>query len=272
MSKVINTNNTPAWMVTFADLMALMMTFFVLLYSFSKIDEDKYKSIVDSMAKGFDGVQWIKRRLIEDDIIGPDPGIIAPPVISKPEPKPEPEPEPDIAEKPIVQENSVEVSQKPVPPEPPEPNQVLLDQLNQGLEKEIAKGLMHVEQQGNKVVIRFPEDVSFTSGSDQLVKNFVPVIHRISTILHNSKGKITIAGHTDDRPISTKRFRSNWELSSSRAVSVTHRLLETQQIDKKQITVVGHADTQPLVPNTSNEQRAKNRRVEISIFKAKIIK
>jgi chemotaxis protein MotB len=260
MSKApINTNNTPAWMVTFADLMALMMTFFVLLYSFSKIDEDMYKSIVDSMAKGFDGVQWIKRRLVEDDIIGPDPGIIAPPFISKPEPKPE-KPEPQITE----EETPVEVPQEPVLPEA---NQVLLDQLNEGLEEEIAKGLMHVEQQGNKVVIRFPENVSFTSGSDQLVKNFVPVIHRISTILHNSKGKIVIAGHTDDRPISTKRFRSNWELSSSRAVSVTHQLLETGQLNESQITVVGHADTQPLVPNKSKEQRAKNRRVEISIFK-----
>ena len=249
-------SNVPAWMVTFADLMALMMTFFVLLYSFSKIDEEKYKSVVDSMARGFDGVQWIKRHLIEGDIIGPEPGIIAPPA--------SPEPRPDM-EKPHPVEEVKKVITQPLPQ--PDQSEVIFAQINQDLKKEIAAKLIYVEQQGNKVVIRFPAKASFTSGSAQLVKDFVPIIYRISDILHNSKGRIMIAGHTDDRPISTGRFRSNWELSTSRAVSVAHRLLETHQIDSKRIIVAGHADTQPLVPNTSEAERAKNRRVEINIFK-----
>ncbi len=246
----------PVWMVTFADLMALMMTFFVLLYSFSKIDADKYKSVVDSMAKGFDGVQWIKRQLVDGDIIGPEPGVIAPPVDIKPQKK--------------IQQESIEPIEKIVAPPKRQPTQsdIIFSKINLDLEKEISAGLLYVENKGDKVIIRFPEKVSFTSGSYQLVEDFVPVIHRISTILGDSQGKIMIAGHTDDRPISTERLRSNWELSSSRATSVAHRLLETQQIDSQRIVVMGHADTQPLVPNDSNEARAKNRRVEIVIFKS----
>ena len=257
----MSSGNVPAWMVTFADLMALMMTFFVLLYSFSKVDEERYKSVVNSMARGFDGVQWIKRRLIDGDIIGPQPGVVTPPVVTKFKPV--------ISEPQPVEQTQQEIS-KPVPQHGQ--SEILFAQLNQDLEKEIATGLIYIEQKGDKVVIRFPENVSFTSGSNQLVQDFVPVIYRISTILKNSKGKIMIAGHTDDRPISTDRFRSNWELSISRAVSVAHHLLETHLVDRHQIVVAGHADTQPLEPNNSDEQRAKNRRVEISVFEDKSLR
>lgn len=250
----INNSNIPAWMVTFADLMALMMTFFVLLYSFSKIDEGKYKSIVISLSEGFDGVQWIKKHMLNEDIIGPEPGVITPPVIKKFIPdtvKPEltGQPQQELLN-PVVQSKESEH---------------IFSRLKQDFEKEIASELIDVHQKGNKVVIRFPENVSFPSGSDQLVKAFIPVIHRISAVLKNAQGKIVIAGHTDDRPIATKRFRSNWELSTSRAVSVARHLLETQQVDRNHIIVAGHADTQPLVANDSEEHRAKNRRVEISI-------
>ncbi len=252
----LESNKVPAWMVTFADLMALMMTFFVLLYSFSKIDADKYKSVVDSMAKGFDGVQWIKRHLLDDDIIGPEPGVIAPPI--------------DITIPEKTNQKPAERLQQTITPPEFQPNQseIIFSRISRDLEKEIALGLLYVQNKGDRVVIRFPEKASFSSGSYLLVEDFVPIIHRISTILHNSQGKIMVAGHTDDRPIFTERLRSNWELSSSRAVSVAHRLLETHQIDRKRVVVAGHADTQPLAPNNSDVERAKNRRVEIIVFKS----
>lgn len=244
-------------MVTFADLMALMMTFFVLLYSFSKIDEERYKNVVDSMAQGFDGVQWIKRHLSEDEITGPEPGILAPLLDEK-----------RILEQPPVskQMSQQQVIEKSVAQ--PGGHERLFQNLKLDLANEIASGLLYIEQQGENVIVRFPENVSFTSGSDQLVSNFIPVIHRISSILSVSRGRIIIAGHTDDRPISTERFRSNWELSAARAVSVAHRLLETGQINRGQIAVTGYADTRPLMPNDSNVNRARNRRVEISVIKA----
>jgi len=255
-----SSNNTPAWMVTFADLMALMMTFFVLLYSFSKVDEGKYKSIVDSLSQGFDGVQWIKRHFLDDDTIGPEPGVLSPPIVTTLKP--------DLSKVQLFDQIQLEQAHQGLSQEniSPSDSEVLFEKLNKSFKKEIESGLLVVELKSDKTVIRFPENVSFTSGSNQLVQNFLPIIHRISIILKNSTSNILIAGHTDDRPIATKRFRSNWELSTSRAVSVAHHLLETYQVNPNQIVVAGHADTQPLEPNNSNEQRAKNRRVEISIF------
>jgi chemotaxis protein MotB len=86
---------------------------------------------------------------------------------------------------------------------------------------------------------------------------------RISAVLAAKPGRILVAGHTDDVPISTGRFRSNWELSSARAVTVLHSMLRNNDIDEERIVVQGFADTQPLVDNDSPQHRAMNRRVEL---------
>ena len=80
-------------------------------------------------------------------------------------------------------------------------------------------------------------------------------------------GTIAVAGHTDERPIFTSRFRSNWDLSSARAVSVIHHILQETDIPPYRMVVQGYADSRPLVPNNTEEQRALNRRVEISVIR-----
>ena len=228
----------PPWMVTFADLMALMMTFFVLLYSFSKIDEEKYRSIVGSMSRGFNGVQWIKRHLTSQSRLGPEPGIIESPV-------------PKL----LAQ------------PKPSGKNTAAFTRLNQDLSSEIAAKIIAVEQKGSELIVRLPEKVSFPSGSDVLSERITPILLRVGNILKSSEGTIMISGHTDDRPISTPRFRSNWELSTGRAIAVAHFLIEDIGLDKSRIIVAGHADTAPLVRNDSADNRAKNRRVEIHVLR-----
>ena len=89
------------------------------------------------------------------------------------------------------------------------------------------------------------------------------VMNRIGDAVVKSPGKVVVAGHSDDVPISTKRFRSNWELSSARAVTVVHALLQNPDIEATRVLVEGHADSHPLVPNDSSENRAINRRVEL---------
>ncbi len=237
----------PTWMVTFADLMALMMTFFVLLYSFSRIDEEKYRSIVDSMARGFDGVQWIKRHLTESSYVGPEPGIVEtrpPPIL----------PEPNPTKESRQRETSA-----------PSHDARLYQRLKLALQKAIGTGQVILEHQGSSVIMRFPDSVSFESGSDQPVARFIDLISQISTILQESPGRIIVSGHTDDRPIRTKRFRSNWELSTARAVSVAHILLHDGRLDRQRLEVSGYADTRPLAPNNIPANRARNRRVEIRI-------
>jgi len=93
------------------------------------------------------------------------------------------------------------------------------------------------------------------------------VIDRISDAVVRSPGRVVVAGHTDNVPIYTSRFRSNWELSSARAVTVVHALLMNPGVSEDRVLIEGHADSNPLVPNDSVENRAKNRRVELIIVR-----
>jgi hypothetical protein len=88
------------------------------------------------------------------------------------------------------------------------------------------------------------------------------VLDKIAYLLDQIPGNITISGNTDDKPIATKRFHSNWELSAARAISVAHHLYE-RGVDKDRMIVTGNADTQPIFANDTEAHRSRNRRVEI---------
>ena len=232
----------PAWMVTFADLMALMMTFFVLLYSFSTIDEKKYRMIAQSMAKGF-GAVLAAPRTPTTTAIGP----------------------PSMMPSPLSQNSR---ARSPSPrPEMSARNDQLLQELQSSMKTEIAEGIIAVETAGNTVVIRFPEEIAFPPGSDEMSDDIMPMLEQVAEALGDAPGTIMVSGHTDDRPIKSARFRSNWELSTDRAVSVIQRLEALGSIDANRLTAVGYGDTRPLVPNDTPENRARNRRVEIAIVR-----
>ena len=138
-------------------------------------------------------------------------------------------------------------------------------QLEKSMAEEIADGLVAVETQGNSVIVRLPEEIAFPSGSDQLSPSIIPILADVGNALQDSPGLIVVSGHTDDQPISSTEFRSNWELSTDRAVSVVHEFMTQSNIDPERLSAVGFADTRPLAPNDTPENRAQNRRVEISI-------
>jgi chemotaxis protein MotB len=139
--------------------------------------------------------------------------------------------------------------------------------LQETLKEEIEQGMVEVETEEQRIIVRIREKGSFPSGSAQLDPGFFEVMEKISGKLSEAPGSIVVAGHTDDIPISTARFRSNWELSAGRAVTVAHALLSNPAIDPSRVLVEGHADTKPLVPNDSRENRALNRRVELVIVR-----
>jgi chemotaxis protein MotB len=126
-------------------------------------------------------------------------------------------------------------------------------------------GEVEVETSGRKIIIRIREKGSFVSGSAELKPAYRDVMHEVQSVLVLKPGSILVQGHTDDIPIKTARFRSNWELSTARAVSVTHELLKGDLIKPSRFEVSGKAETMPLVPNTSDANRIRNRRVEIVI-------
>jgi chemotaxis protein MotB len=138
-------------------------------------------------------------------------------------------------------------------------------ELQEKLKEEISEGLIDVETESTNIIIRIQEKGSFPSGRASLNPGFFEVISKITEVIANTPGKIIVAGHTDNIPISTKRFRSNWELSSARAVTVVHAMLSNASIDEERFLIQGYADSKPLVDNDTPENRAKNRRVELII-------
>jgi chemotaxis protein MotB len=135
--------------------------------------------------------------------------------------------------------------------------------ISNALGREIRAGSVDVETAGKKIIIRVREKASFGSGRADLKGSFRPILGKVAEILKGSEGKIIVAGHTDNIPIYTKRFRSNWELSSARAVSVAHEMMLATDIPSDRFLIQGFADTEPMVPNDTPANRAKNRRVEI---------
>jgi chemotaxis protein MotB len=265
------------WLATFADLMSLLMCFFVLLLSFSEMDVLKFKRLAGSMKAAF-GVQQIKRT----DDIPKGTSIIAQEFSPG---KPEPTPLNEIWQKTIDdQKNSLDVACQDLGSSNTGESgdaqrQVVVDKvadligeteqdaidLATALSKEIAAGVLEVETQGRRIIIRVKEHGSFASGSADLSRDFKPVLKIIEDSLVDIPGKVFVEGHSDDRPIATARFPSNWALSSARAVSVAHGLFKEGRVPESRFAISGYADTRPLVSNATGAGRARNRRVEIVI-------
>jgi chemotaxis protein MotB len=143
--------------------------------------------------------------------------------------------------------------------------------LKELLDEQIDEGMLEVEQEKAKIIIRIRERGSFPSGRATLNPGFYEVISKITNVISDTPGKIIVAGHTDNIPISTQRFRSNWELSSARAVTVVHAMLSNAAMDEDRFLIEGHADSHPLASNDTSENRAKNRRVEMIITRGEDI-
>lgn len=248
----------PAWVMTFADLMTLLMCFFVLLLAFSEMDVSKFKQLSGSMKDAF-GVQTeLDLRTIPKgtSIVAQEfsPG------------KPEPTPLNEIRQFTINSNlNTLDALN-----EAERERDATLDHFSRirvALKDEIENGSVSVQMEGTKIIIQILEKASFESGMADVRADFLPVLSKISGLIDRNSGQVTVSGHTDNVPISNTRFRSNWDLSTSRAVSVAHEMLKNDAIEPGRFVVTGHADTRPRAANDTAENRAKNRRVEISIVR-----
>lgn len=153
----------------------------------------------------------------------------------------------------------------PRAPSTPPPAPVSQLQLTDLLAAELKDGILSVEQDGLRSLIRINSDTLFRSGSATLEAKFIPLLHKIADTLNKVTGRVLVVGHSDSIPIRTLQFPSNWELSRARAANVVtelgQRLTHTDRL-----TPEGRADTEPLAPNDTPANRARNRRVEIYVF------
>ena len=220
------------WMVTFADMMALLLTFFIIMLSYSTVDSGKYNDVMSSLGQAF-GTEQMASQAVSSQNAGTiereQPMLIEPVIIED-----------------VRQPDVVELMQ-------------------QSMADEISQGRLEVAREQGKLVIRFPEHAAFPSASANLNEKFLPVIARLAHSVSETSGEIVVSGHTDDIPINNGQFRSNWDLSAARAVSVVHALLQNESIDPRRMVALGYADTRPRAYDATGEARKSNRRVELVI-------
>jgi chemotaxis protein MotB len=219
----------PKWLVTYSDMVTLLLCFFVLLLSFANTDTIKFKEVLGSMKDAF-GVQ---REVLE---LGKEGGMQLPIKMESAASKSEEE-----------KQRLVNLLKNMVKEEGVEKNALIMAVRN-GVRVEITELAGHAMFK--------PGGTDLTTESSRLLRKMIPTMKE--TIY-----KITVEGHTDDTPVKSAIYPSNWELSSARAGSVVRFLIQAGNLDPRRFTAVGNSDTKPLVENDSPENKAKNRRVSI---------
>lgn len=226
--------NHERWMVSYADFVTLLFALFVLLFSMSSLDAKKYDILVKSLQQAF----------------GVMPGSVS--VL--------PNPVPGDPENPSV-----------IPPIIPMPQQFgqLKNKIESRLEKDGLKNAVNVNFEDRGMVISLKDTAFFDSGSDQLKKEAYPALVAIAQELETMPNRLRVEGHTDNIPINTARFPSNWELSAARASSMLRFLLIHTKIPAARFSIGGYGQYYPIASNATAEGRAKNRRVDIVILTPK---
>ena len=221
------------WMATFADLSMLLLTFFVLLLSFSNMDVKQFREMLGSVQDAF-GVQ--------KQVAGSVEAIASSPV-----------------ELSMDQNDGAGFSSKPGEADP---NAEMLEKISQYVENQDLQDDVEIESTPKGVVVRVKDGALYGSGSAELDENAKKVLDKISGIHGKFADSIQIEGHTDNSPMRSKKYPSNWELSTARAIAAMHYMSEEGGIDAGKIGVAGYADSKPLESNDTQEGRNKNRRVE----------
>ncbi|SHO54714.1 putative lipoprotein YiaD precursor [Vibrio quintilis] len=147
--------------------------------------------------------------------------------------------------------------------------EVVSENIKQALSREIEQGAIEVENLGQEIVIRIREKGAFPKDSAFLQPKFRPLVRQIAELVKDVPGVVRISGHTDNQPLDSELYRSNWDLSAQRAVSVAQEMEKVPDFDHGRLEVRGMADTQPVASNDTALGRSENRRVEISILQGK---
>lgn len=222
------------WLLTYADMITLLLALFIMLFALSKVDEGKYKAVAGALAKVFGG-----GNLIVDTGMGVGDGASIP--LDK------------------------------LPEMTPEQIAKALEQIGEGLAVDFARdGRFGVFMNERGLIISLAGNAFFDSGKAELRPEIIPILNDIAERLKVLPNDISLEGHTDSDPIHTPEFPSNWELSYARANRV-RSYLQSRGVSEKQLIVVGYGDTRPLYENTTAAGKQKNRRVDMVVLLDKAV-
>ena len=224
----------PRWMVTYSDMVTQLLAFFVLLFSISVIDVQRFQSLMSAF-RASTGILDMGRSFDQSTFVG------SPPVAVAPTPVP-------AASRLTVQLEGV------------------MRQLQAELEAGRLSGSVELVPEERGLVVRLAERVLFDLGKADLRPESRRVLDALAGVLAKIPNPVRVEGHTDDLPIHNERFPSNWELSTARATTVVRYFVERHRLDPRRFSAAGYGEFHPLVPNTSAANRQKNRRVEVVIL------
>ncbi|HHV60304.1 MAG TPA: OmpA family protein [Clostridiaceae bacterium] len=240
------------WLTTYSDLVTLLLTFFVMLFSMAVLDQAKFREVAQSLQAAFVNADIKTGELFFDN---PGKEVI------------------DLTGSGGMLDDTGNISkiQDPSKAETEELRARTLGNVVEQIEKAITDlnltGNVTIIDEEYKVILRLNTIILFDMGSAEIKPEGLDVIIKLGDILSQLDHNIVVNGHTCDLPINTALYPTNWELSTKRASNVARILIEDCNIPPERMTAAGHAEFKPLVPNTSEENRQQNRRIEIHIEK-----
>jgi chemotaxis protein MotB len=223
--------NHEAWAIPYGDLVTLLLAFFVVMYSISSVNEGKYRVVSDSLNAAFHGPPTTTAPIQIGEAAAT---TVAAPVVQLP---------PDAKTMALRQ---------------------LAEQASEALSPLIMQGLVDVQPGDGFVEISIRSDILFASGAARLAGEAQAVITALGQALRAFPNSIRVEGHTDDVPVASGAFASNWELSAARAASVVHMLVDSG-VEPRRLSVIAFGEYRPVLPNTTPDGRNANRRVVLTI-------
>jgi len=214
------------WLTTFNDLMTLLLTFFVLIFATSSLDFEKIKTFQGAFQSAVGVLEGGKRTGVT--VIGPAVDLSV---------------QGEVSEEEEVEGKAEEI-----------------DHFIKTISAEPGVRAAHTKE---GVVITLENTILFESGVADINPDAFPLLDRIINMINKIPNPVRVEGHTDNIPIHTERFPSNWELSIARAVNVVRYFIERGGVPPQRLSAVGYGESRPIFPNDTPEHRARNRRVEI---------
>jgi len=238
-------HNKERWLISYADFITLLFAFFVVMYSVSSVNEGKYKVLSETLTGVFNAPQ----RTFQPIEVGDQPRRpavsvsedVIPPVVTEAPGNPEQD----------ARERTEDLRD-------------MASQLEIAFGDLINRGVVTLETNDRWLALNLPDSLLFGSGDAEPHYDAFGVIEKISEVLRNRDNAVKVEGFTDNQPIRTPRFPSNWELSAARAAAVV-RMLDMEGIEPERLAAVGYGQHQPVARNDTEEGRRRNRRVVLLI-------
>jgi len=243
--------NLERWLVSYADFITLLFAFFVVMYAISSVNEGKYRVLSDTLNEVFQS----QPRTLQPIQVG-EQGVSGDPSL-------------------IEAQSGTTAQPSPIDLQQPQSGQTegggegdnldqIADDFYQALTPLIEKDLINITRDEDWVEVEINTSLLYSSGSAQLEDEAIPVLHSLAGILQRYPNQIQVEGFTDNMPISTYLFPSNWELSAARAAGVVHLFMRSG-VQPERMSAIGFGEFRPIAANDSAEGRRKNRRVVLVI-------